>query len=202
MDITWNGKESFTIKGKDTTVVINPLPGQQKAKGEVVLVNTSQETAVLENAVKTFSWPGEYEVSGVPVNGIQAWTSNISKDEEAEVEEGIASTVIFYFNVDGIKFCHLGEIGHKLTSETINKIGDVDILFVPAGENSNIDIKHTMDIIEEIDPRAIIPMGEGSFLTLLKEIGAENLEAVDKFVIKTEADIPNDKRLNIVLNKV
>ncbi len=201
MEITWNGNDSFTVKGKNVTVVTNPVIGSEKSKGEVVLVNTSGETAELEGAVKTFSWPGEYEVRDVPVHGFQAWTKSRSKDEEEEKEE-VPGTVIYYFKIDGVKFCHLGELGHKLTSEMINKIGDIDVLFMPTGEDTNLDTKKAMDVLEAIDPRVVIPMGAGDFTPLLKELGAEGEERLAKFVIKSTSELPDDKRLNVVLNKV
>lgn len=198
MEITWNGNYSFTVKGKNVTVAVNPVGPQ--AKGDVVLVNTSGETVEIEGAVKTFTWPGEYEVRDVPVHGFQAWTKSRSKDEGGD--EDVPGTVIYYFKVEGVKFCHLGELGHKLTSEMVNKIGDIDILFIPAGEDTNLDTKKAMDVLESIDPRVVIPMGAGDFTALLKELGAENTERMDKFTIKSTSELPEDKRLNVVLNKV
>ena len=187
------------MKGKNVTVVTNPEIGSEKLKGDIVLKNTSDDTLTLEGVVKTFSWPGEYEVRDVPVSGFQAWTKSRSKEEgEAEDVEG---TVIYFFKVDDFKFCHLGELGHKLTSEMVNKIGDIDFLFVPAGADTNLDTKRAMEIIESIDPRVVVPMGAGDFTSLLKVLGAEGVERLDKFVIKSTSELPDDKRLNLVLNK-
>jgi L-ascorbate metabolism protein UlaG (beta-lactamase superfamily) len=60
--------------------------------------------------------------------------------------------------MDGMKFCHLGDLGHELDEATVQKIGPVDILFIPVGGNFTIDDKKAWNIIKKIKPKIIIPM--------------------------------------------
>lgn len=198
MEINWHGDTCFTFKGKKTIVVINPEKDAGQLKGDIVLSSLKNAPQKVEGAVKMFDWPGEYEMKEVSITAFQAWT----KSKSSEDKEGAKGdeTILFYFVIDGIKCCHLGELGHVIASEMVNKIGDVDILMIKAGKNSNLDIKKAIEVVESIDPRAIIAMGDNPN-ELVKELGANNIESVDKFVIKSASDFPEDKRTYILLEK-
>ena len=120
---------------------------------------------------KLFDRPGEYESRSIPINGFSALTKSKAKESKDKVDE----TIIFCFQVSGIKFCHLGELGHTLTSDMVNEIGDVDILMIKVGEGTNLDTKKAMEIIEAIQPRVIIPMGTENPAEALKEVGSDKI---------------------------
>ncbi len=177
------------IKDKSVTVVVNPNKDIAKLNADVCMLSNGEEGKDLANFGKLFNWPGEYEIKGVPITALQAWTQD--KKE----------TLIFFFDVDDVSFCHLGEVGHILTSDMLNEIGDVDILMISCGPGTNLDTKKAMEIIEAIEPRIVIPMGEQATTSLKKEVGAENIEAIDKFVIKSSSELPEDQMKYVILNK-
>ncbi len=194
MDIIWHGKTCFTVRAKKVTVVIDPTEAAGKLKGDMVL-SCLKDRVEVEGGKKVIDWPGEFEVAGVPIVGFQAWTGG-KTDEKAE------EIVIYFFKVGGVKFCHLGELGHVLTSEMVNKIGDIDVLMIKAGPSSNLDAKKGLEIVEAIDPRVVIPMGDVEADNFLKELGESNPEAQDKFTILSAADLPTDKRVHVLLKKI
>lgn len=199
MDITLHGDSCFIIKGKKTVVVTNPDKNLKGLKGNLVISSLKEEeTGEVEGAHKIFNLPGEYEAMEVPIFGLRSWTKSKAKEEDKEEGE---PSIIFYFIVDKIKFCHLGALGHTLTSDMVNKIGDVDILMIDASAESNLSAKKALDIIEAIDPKAIIPMGKEGESEMLKELGGEKVDAEDKFSIKDITEFPTDKRLNISLRR-
>lgn len=55
-------------------------------------------------------------------------------------------------------FCHLGDLGHELSAEDIDTIGEVDVLFIPAGGNFTIDGKEAAKIAKDIHSKITIPM--------------------------------------------
>lgn len=196
MEITWHGKTCLRVKGKNATVVLNPTADSGKLKGEVVLSSLVDESlAEVEGMDKLFDWPGEYETKGVPVTALPAWTKAKSDESEAK------PTLIFCFEVDEIKICHIANIGHELTNEMVSKIGNVDILALNCGENSNLSLKKIVEVAEAIEPRAILAMGEGNLNIFLKEVGAENTEVQEKFAIKSASELSNDKVTYIVLSR-
>jgi L-ascorbate metabolism protein UlaG (beta-lactamase superfamily) len=197
MEIKWHADTCFTIKAKKKTIVLNPHREAGKLKGEMV-ISSLAESAEVEGMERMFDWPGEYEMKNVPIVGMKAWVKSKSKDAE-EGGEG-ESTTIFCFSVGKIKFCHLGELGHSLTSDMIESIGDVDILMIKVGEKSHLDSKKAMEIIEAIEPRIVIPMGTEKVAEALKDIGADKIETLDKFEIKSRKDLPEEQMQCVVLN--
>jgi len=202
MDITWHGNTCATFKGKTATVVLNPDKTiKSPLKGKVVLSSLGEgvELAEVKEMVRMFDWPGEYEVAGIPIVGLNAWTRSRSKEEEGSEKDG--RTIIFSFEVDGIKICHLGGLGHKLTSEMVDDIGDVDVLCVPTGDMGNLTGK-TEEVIDQIDPRVVLLMGTGDAVADAKAAGAKLEEPTDKITIASRSTLPEDKTLYYSLAKV
>ncbi len=53
----------------------------------------------------------------------------------------------------------MGDLGQKeLTAEQIDQIGEVDVLFVPVGGLYTIDAKEAAAIVNQIEPKIVIPM--------------------------------------------
>lgn len=198
MEITWHGNTCFTCKAKSgVSVLINPYKGTN-LKGDVILAS-DPETVPVEGAKKVFDWPGEYEINDIPIVGFQAWTQSRTKEEETG-ESG--KTIIFCFQIDGIKLCHLGELGHILTADMVKEIGDVDVLMIKIGKNTNLDLKKAVEVIEAIEPRVMIPMGENNANdSLMKELGADKVEVQDKFTLKAASELPEDHMKCVILNK-
>lgn len=201
MDILWHGKTCFTIKGKTADVVINPDKSiKTPLKGNVVLssIGDASTLAEVKGAKRIFDWPGEYEVCEISIIGSTAWTKSKSIEEKGEKGD---RTIIFNFEIDKFKVCHLGGLGHKLTTEMVEEIGDIDILLVPVGEESNLGDK-TEEVIGQIDPRIVIFMGSGDIKAFAKKIGAVNLEEQEKFTIASREALPEDKTAYVILKKV
>jgi L-ascorbate metabolism protein UlaG (beta-lactamase superfamily) len=60
--------------------------------------------------------------------------------------------------VDGIHFCHLGDLGHMLSDEQIAQIGKVDVLLTPVGGLWAIDAETAWKIGSKMKAKVIIPM--------------------------------------------
>jgi L-ascorbate metabolism protein UlaG (beta-lactamase superfamily) len=122
-------------------------------KGEYVHINTS----------------GRHNVKGIEILGVDTF-----HDEAGGSKRG--SNVVFTYLVDGMKICHLGDLGHILTEEQLNQIGRVDILLLPVGGTFTIDYREASELAGKMNPRLIIPM---HFKTPVMSF---NIDGVDKFV--------------------
>jgi L-ascorbate metabolism protein UlaG (beta-lactamase superfamily) len=60
--------------------------------------------------------------------------------------------------LEGISFCHLGDIGHIPSKDLLAEIGRVDVLLVPVGGIFTVDARVAWDIVEAVKPRIAIPM--------------------------------------------
>lgn len=133
------------------------------------------------------SGPGEYEIKGIFVQGIDSW-----HDQKGGLERG--SNTIYTIFAEDLKLCHLGDLGQKeLTDEQLEKIGEIDILMIPVGGVFTISAKEAIKIMSQIEPKITIPMhyqvpklkikldGVDKFL---KSLGIKKLEPLAKLSIK------------------
>jgi L-ascorbate metabolism protein UlaG (beta-lactamase superfamily) len=68
------------------------------------------------------------------------------------------NNVMFCFELDGIKVCHLGDLGHRLDDRRVAEMGTVDILLIPVGGFFTIDARTADKVCDQLQPRVIIPM--------------------------------------------
>jgi len=198
MEITWHGGTCLKINGKNASVVIDPKDDNKSLSANIVM-NSVDDCVEIDSAERVFDWPGEYEMKDILINAFQAWTKPKTEDDS---DDDSKSTLIFRFNMDGIKMCHLGELGHSLTSELVDKIGDVDVLFIKVGKESNLEKSKAVEIMEAIEPRIIIPVGGNGFLSDLTEMGVQMPELEDKLVIKSASSLPVEQMKYVVLNSI
>jgi L-ascorbate metabolism protein UlaG (beta-lactamase superfamily) len=77
-------------------------------------------------------------------------------DSEGGTKRGHIS--LFCFTLDGIRVCHLSDLGSALSPETLAAIGPVDVLLIPVGGTYTIDAGQAWAVIGQIKPHIVIPM--------------------------------------------
>ncbi|RLF32786.1 MAG: Zn-dependent hydrolase [Thermoplasmata archaeon] len=161
LQIRWHGHACWEITD-NITLVTDPHDGKSigipapNVTGDIILVSHDHYD---HNSVKTVEKEGSKVVTderkrtiqGIEIQGIPSY-----HDEEKGAKRG--KNIIFKFTMDGIRFCHLGDLGHELDEETIQKIGEIDILFIPIGGTFTIDSNQAWNVINMVKPKIIIPM--------------------------------------------
>jgi L-ascorbate metabolism protein UlaG (beta-lactamase superfamily) len=161
MIIRWHGHACFEINN-DHVIVTDPHDGKSigikppKVKADLVLVSHghfdhNSIKTVSKSSTETITTPGNHEKLGIPVNGISAFHDNNSGERRGEIN-------IYKFIVDGINLCHLGDLGHIPKQNQVEKLGKVDILFVPIGNVFTIGAQDAWKTIRAIKPKVAIPM--------------------------------------------
>src|SRR3989344_1604423 len=210
MVITWYGQSCFKIQSGETVVFTDPFNkeiGLTPPRGQADIVTVSHShfdhnnCESLSGEPLVIEGPGEYEAKKVEVKGVLSW-----HDDKEGKERG--ANTIYVIEIEGVKICHLGDLGQsKLTAEQVEKIDGVDILMVPVGGTYTIDGETAVDIINQVEPRIVIPMhykipGLTAKLdgvdVFLKEMGAPKKEAVDKLTLKKK-DLPEEEPEVIVM---
>ncbi len=91
------------------------------------------------------------ETKGIRFTGIPSYHDETEGQQRGE-------NTIFCFELDGLKICHLGDLGHELNDKQVADIGRVDLLFIPVGEFYTVDTKTARRVCDQLKPRVIIPM--------------------------------------------
>ena len=160
MDIIWSGHSCFTIRGKETTLVLDPCPASvgcvsRWGKPDAVLVSHdhpghSAEEDISQGAMRVRG-PGEYEVGGAFITGIGSY-----HDSDEGATRG--RNTIYVIEMEGLILCHLGDLGHAASVQPIKEIGAVDILFVPVGDVSTLSVSEARTVIRSLQPWFVLPM--------------------------------------------
>lgn len=108
-------------------------------------------TAAVKGKPEVVRGAGAHQVKGVEIKGIST-----SHDETSGSQRG--PNTVFCFTLDGVRVCHLGDLGHELAAGTLAEIGPVDVLLIPVGGNFTIDADLASGIADRIAPKVVIPM--------------------------------------------
>ena len=126
-----------------------------KDEADIVLISHDHEDHNNPKAVKgkpkIVKEIGETEIKGIKIKGIQSF-------HDTEKGKLRGKTIIYKFEVDGIKICHLGDLGHTLDEEKVKEIGEVDILLIPVGGTFTIGPDEAWEVVKALNPKIIIPM--------------------------------------------
>ncbi len=194
MIITYQGVEFFKVQFGDTTLAFNPISKDSKFKNtrffaDIALVSLNHPDM---NGVENLSYngkdpfvisgPGEYEVKDIFIKGFASKSMYGGKEK---------INTIYSVTLENMNMCFLGALSDiNLSSEVKEALGDVDILFVPVGDDGVLDAAHAEKLSVEIEPKIIIPMHFGSvgakdaLKKYLKEAGEESVKPIDKLTLK------------------
>lgn len=105
----------------------------------------------LPNHFDVVSRAEERTVQGIKFRGIEA-----THDNEGGSRRGM--NTIFVMDIDGMRVCHLGDLGHLLSPQQVERIGFVDILLIPVGGYYTIGPGQADQVIKQLNPKLAIPM--------------------------------------------
>jgi L-ascorbate metabolism protein UlaG (beta-lactamase superfamily) len=161
MKVRWLGHASFLITSDNgTRIITDPYVvssgikyGEIKESADVVTV--SHEHFDHNNVDSVGGSPqvvkGSAEAKGVKFEGVPTY-----HDASGGSERG--NNTIFCMDVDGVRLCHLGDLGHPLSGQQVADIGKVDVLLIPVGGFFTIDAKVASEVCDLLKPSVIIPM--------------------------------------------
>ena len=160
MDIGWLGHSCFKIRGRHTTIITDPYPpnlGYSLGEPVARIVTVSHQhpghsyTQGVGGEPRLVTRPGEYEISGVLIIGIATF-----HDGEKGKKRG--KNTVYLMEVDEVSVCHLGDLGHVLSTEQVEELDNVDVLLVPVGGVSTISAPMAAEVVRQIEPKVVIPM--------------------------------------------
>lgn len=199
MEIFPLGHASFKLRGKFVTVVTDPF--DEKAVGikypkhvEADILTVSHDHHDHNAGSQVGGSPfvvqgaGEYEIKGVSIIGVSSF-----HDEKSGEQRG--RNTMYKIEIDGVRFVHLGDLGHVLSSAQVDMLDGVDVLFIPVGGIYTIDAEKAAQVISDIEPRIVIPMHYGMpdynkdlapVSAFLKQLSKESVTPVPKLTISRD----------------
>jgi L-ascorbate metabolism protein UlaG (beta-lactamase superfamily) len=190
MEITWLGHSCFRLRGKDATVVMDPAgkeTGYNISRPTADIVTVSHDHAGHNNVAgvagspRVLQGPGEFEVAGVLIMGIRTYHDN-------EKGQSLGRNTAYVIELDDVRVCHLGDIGHVPTPEQVEELSGVDILLAPVGGTNTIDAAAAAETISLLEPKLVIPMHYKT------SASKDDLEPLDRFLKEIGAKMANDER--------
>ena len=163
MKVKWLGQASFLITSDSgTRIITDPYTtggalnyGEIKESADIVTVSHDHfdhnNVAGVGGNPEVVRGAGTVEVKGTKFNGTATY-----HDDTGGSQRG--NNLIFCFEVDGIRVCHLGDLGHPLSQQQVAEIGKVDILLIPVGGNYTIDARVATEVYGKLAPKVVIPM--------------------------------------------
>jgi L-ascorbate metabolism protein UlaG (beta-lactamase superfamily) len=161
MKVKFLGHSCFLItSGTGTRIITDPYhTGEEFNLSEIEesadIVTVSHDHPDHNNTSAVQGHPRALTGSAI-VNGMEFRAIRSYHDESGGKERG--DNLIFAFEVDGIRICHLGDLGHQLDDSQLSIMGKVDLLFVPLGGGFTIDAAGANEVCRAINPRVIVPM--------------------------------------------
>jgi L-ascorbate metabolism protein UlaG (beta-lactamase superfamily) len=215
MKIQWLGHSSFLITSDSgTRIVTDPYdPTGYAGEFRYKALNQPADVVTISHEHRDHFYPAM--VKGSPIiikgagrfiaEGIEFVGTATAHDDSGGSQRG--KNTVFTFTVDGVRVCHLGDLGHVLNSDQAAEIGAVDVLLCPVGGYYTIGPDQAWEVAGQLAAKIVIPMhfktpkldfpitGVDDFLK-----GKENVTRLGKSAIETTAESLPKEREIIVLD--
>ncbi|MBE0409246.1 MAG: MBL fold metallo-hydrolase [Anaerolineales bacterium] len=210
MEITWYGHSCFRISERGmATIVTDPYDSKitgyypLKLKADIVTISHDSPGHNFTSGVKgkshLITGPGEYEISGVFITGVQ--TNGRGKRAADE-----PLNTLFVFDFEGLTVAHLGDLSHVPSQTEIEALGEVQIALIPVGGGGGLNAAKAAEMVSLLEPGILIPMHYQTPDTkiklaplskFLKEMGAGAVKPEPSLKI-TRTTVPNETRVVVL----
>lgn len=181
MIINWYGEGCFKIQTGGITLLTDPFEPSTgltpaRGKNEIILKTlTSWPLKEIEsNDGQEIRGAGEYEIQQVVISGFSL---------PAESSNTFFKTA-YKATAEEITLGFLGHLAENITPEALEKLKDINILFIPVGGKPFINAETAAKLIKQINPKIIV----GSFFKTpgLKRSSSDWKAFADELGLKPE----------------
>lgn len=155
MTIQWLGHACFRLEAGGYSIVLDPyrdgmVPGLHAlhATANEVLCSHQHEDHAYVQAISLMpaGTPSPFAVTAI---------ESYHDDAQGTLR---GTNAIHVLEANGIRACHLGDLGHPLSPTQIAAIGRLDVLMLPIGGHYTIDAPTAYGVAASLDARVVIPM--------------------------------------------
>lgn len=163
MKVRWLGHSSFLITSNEgVRIITDPYRTSWDLKYDEIkepadIITVSHEHLDHNNVTTVGGKPQVAKgITRVEIKGVKFIGVSTYHDESKGKDRG--SNTVFCFEVDGVRVCHLGDLGHKLSNQEVAQVGKVDVLLIPVGGVYTINTDVATEVSNKLKPSIIIPM--------------------------------------------
>jgi L-ascorbate metabolism protein UlaG (beta-lactamase superfamily) len=163
MKVKWLGHAAFLLTSeKGVRIITDPYKtggelkyAEIKEPADVVTVSHEHfdhnNTSSVQGKPEIFRGPGAKIIKDIKFTAIAAFH---------DTENGIlrSTNTIICMDIDGMRVCHLGDLGHLLNDDQRAQAGKIDVLFIPVGGLYTIDAATATKLVDALKPKVVIPM--------------------------------------------
>ncbi|MDQ7821765.1 MAG: MBL fold metallo-hydrolase [Candidatus Eremiobacteraeota bacterium] len=151
----------YLLSAKGTAILIDPYDpaigyGAITRRCDALLISHEHHDHNYFPAVSGRTRVLRPQAASLTVNEVTV--KGIMTDHDAFSGERRGINIVYCLTMDGIRVCHLGDLGHILTDEQVREIGPVDVLLIPVGGHHTIDGKAAKEVTSQLAPKIVIPM--------------------------------------------
>ncbi len=161
MVIDWLGHSCFKVTLKNgTRILLDPYDDRvgyapQEVEADIVTISHSHhdhsDLSHVTGDYTVVKEPGVYTFGELTIEGIKTWHDTNQGADRGE-------NICYMLSVNGMRLCHLGDIGYLPEDDLAEKIKGSEILMVPVGGKYTVDACEALKICEMVAPNVIIPM--------------------------------------------
>ena len=162
MEITWYGQSCFRLTERGmATVVTDPFDHKAigysplKLKADIVTVSHDapghNNTDAVKGTSHVITGPGEFEIGGVFITGVQT-------DASSKKAKDVARNTLYVFDYDGITVAHLGDLKNVPSQAEVEALGTVNVALVPVGGGGGLNAAKAAEVVSLLEPNLVIPM--------------------------------------------
>ena len=210
MEITWFGLSCFRLTERGiASVVTDPFDhqvvGYQPLKVRADIVSVSHDApgynnvSVVKNKKHVITGPGEFEIGGVFITGVQ--TNGRKKRNAGELRN-----TLYVFDFNDVTVAHLGDLRHVPSQTEVEALGNVSVALVPVGGGGGLSAAKAAEVISLLEPGIVIPMHYATpacslklapVTRFLKEMGVGKVEPQPSLKISASG-VPSETRVVVL----
>lgn len=143
---------------------------------DIVLI--SCESADYSGGKELFGLPQVFRsAAGVGLNNANGITfRGIATFRDDSRGRDLGTNTVYSFILDGVRYCHLGAIGHTLDFRERSKVGKVDVLFLPVG-HPVLPLNKIWELADSLKAKWIVPLAYRTEKS--RNLGFRSLEDID-----------------------
>lgn len=212
MEITWYGHSCFRLTERNfATVVTDPYDSKTigydplRLKADIVTVSHDasghNNTGAVKGSSLTINGPGEFEIGGVFITGVQTDGAGGKKKRD-----DTPRNTLYVFDYDGITVAHLGDLQQVPSQAEIEALGTVNVALVPVGGGGGLNAAKAAEVISLLEPGIVVPMHYAtpdakvsldSLNKFIKEMGLSKPASQPSLKI-TRSGLPDETRVVVL----